>query len=330
MKPFRALRVFGKAEGARLVDLTIDQLSAGEVLIEVHYSSLNYKDALAVTGKAPILKSYPLNAGIDAAGVVKDSQDARFPKGTEVLVTGCGIGEVVDGGFSKYLRVAGDSVVPRPENLTLKETMTLGTAGFTAALALERMEHNGQSPKLGPILITGASGGVGSMAIQIFSQNGYETIAVSGKSESHSYLKKLGAAQVVSVEELKLGSKPLESVRFGGAVDNVGGELLSQILASTELWGNVASIGMVASPALNTTVMPLILRGVSLLGASSNNCPRSLRHLLWQKLAGPWKPENLESTIHSTVGLDEIQKACENLINRKIIGRVLVDVMGAK
>ena len=325
---FKALRVHkvGKQQEARLQDMAEEELSPGDVLIEVHHSGVNYKDALAVTGKGLILKNFPLNPGIDAAGIVLSSKDPRFAKGQAVLVNGCGTGEVVDGGFAQCLRVKAEFVVPLPNGLSSREAMLLGTAGFTAALALQRMEHNGQRPDLGPILITGASGGVGSFAVQLFAHAGYEVHAVSGKPEATNYLKELGARTVISPQDLQLGSRPLESVRFGGAVDNVGGRLLGQVLAHVQLWGNVAAVGLAESMELHTTVMPFILRGVSLLGTSSNNTPMPLRHELWQKLAGPWKPVHLERVHARTIGLQDIPQACEDLIGRKVQGRILVDV----
>lgn len=324
MNSFWALRVH--ENGAKVEQITSNDLTPGEVDIEVHYSGINYKDALAGTGRGKILKRFPLNAGIDASGVILESRDKRFHKGQEVLVNGCGIGESFDGGYCEILRVAGDSVVPLPKGLSMREAMILGTAGFTASLALHRMEVNGQKPDLGPILITGASGGVGSFAVQLFAQNGYEVHAVSGKQEAIAYLKNLGAAQVIAPEELHLGDRPLEKVRYGGAVDNVGGELLSRILAHVQLWGNVASIGLAQSHELNTTVMPFILRGVSLLGASSNNCTRELRHQLWSKLGGAWRPKHLDSIVTRTVGLKDLMGAFEDLLNRRIHGRILVEI----
>jgi acrylyl-CoA reductase (NADPH) len=219
-----------------------------------------------------------------------------------------------------------DSVVPLPPGLTMREAMILGTAGFTAALAFYRMEKNGQDPKLGPILVTGASGGGGSFAVQIFAQNGYEVHAVSGKHEAIAALKKYGASQVIAPEELGLGTRPLEKVRYGGAVDNVGGELLSHLLAHVQLWGNVSSIGMASSPELQTTVMPFILRGVSLLGASSNNCTRDVRHQLWRRLGAEWRPKHLENVLARTVGLKDLVTAFEDLIHRRVQGRILVEI----
>jgi NADPH2:quinone reductase len=333
MKPFWALRIHApdgdKNNGepyATLQQVKLEELTAGEVVIEVHYSGVNYKDALAATGRGRILKKFPLNAGIDAAGVVIESSDKRFSKGQSVLVNGCGLGETEDGGYSEVLRVKGDSVVPLPAGLTLKESMIIGTAGFTAALALYRMLQNGQTPSMGPILVTGASGGVGSFAVQIFSQAGFEVIAASGKHEAVKYLTKLGAKQVIAPADLGLGNRPLESVKFGGVVDNVGGKLLAQAMAHTQLWGNVSCIGLAESPELHATVLPLILRGVSLLGASSNNCLREVRHEVWRRLGAEWRPKHLNETLTRTVDLKELMLACDDLIHRRVFGRVLVEI----
>ena len=331
MKPFWALRVHAPDEErgepfARLEQLNFSDLSPGNVTIEVHYSGVNYKDALAGSGKGRILKKFPLNGGIDASGIVLESSDSRFKVGQQVLVNGCGIGESVDGGYSEVLRVAGDSIVPLPPGLSLREAMILGTAGFTAALALHRMEQNGQHPELGRIAITGASGGVGSFAIQLFHQRGYKVVAISGKHDAIRTLKDLGADEVIAPEQLELGSRPLESVQFGGAVDNVGGPLLAKLLAHTQLWGNVASIGMAQSAELHGSVLPFILRGVSLLGASSNNCARELRHSLWRKLGKEWRPKQLDSLVARTVGLKDLTLAFDDLLHRRVHGRILVEI----
>ncbi|MGE0525620.1 MAG: YhdH/YhfP family quinone oxidoreductase [Bdellovibrionales bacterium] len=328
MKTCRAFRIHnvGGKVHAQLQDVNLKDLTPGDVLIAVNYSSVNYKDALAATGKGKILRRFPLNGGIDAAGVVTESSDPRFSPGQKVLVTGCGLSETYDGGYSEIMSAKAESVVPLPQGLTSREAMLLGTAGFTAALALHRMEQNGQTAALGPILVTGATGGVGSFAIQLFAQAGYTVVAVSGKAAASPYLQALGASEILTPEALDLGDRPLESIRFGGAVDNVGGKLLAKVLAHTELWGNVASIGLAAGHELHTTVMPFILRGVSLLGISSNNTPMSKRHWLWKQLAGPWKPKSLESILARTVSLNELPAAFEDLLNRQIQGRILVEI----
>ncbi len=332
MNPFWALRVHGpeNAPHAKLQQVTLDELTSGDVVIESNYSSINFKDALCTTGRGRILKKFPLNAGIDVAGHVLESKDSRFKPGQKVLINGMGIGESYDGGYSEIVRAPGDSVVALPEGLTLKESMILGTAGFTAALARLRMEINGQTPDKGPILVTGASGGVGSFAVQIFAQGGYDVHAVSGKHEAIKYLKALGAKEVLAPEQLELGTRPLEKARYGGAVDNVGGKLLSQILANVQLWGNVASIGLAESHELHTTVMPFILRGVSLLGTSSNNTPMQLRKDIWRKLGAEWKPKNLDQILTRTVGLKDLMLACEDLMHRRVHGRILVEIRAEK
>ena len=304
--------------------MSVDDLTAGDVVIKVHYSSLNYKDALGITGKGKILKTFPINAGIDAAGVVLSSKDLRFKEGDQVLVTGCNIGEITDGGLSEVLRVASANVVPLPKGLTLKEATTLGTAGFTAALCLDRFLENGQRPMHGPILVTGATGGVGTLSIQILSHYGFEVWAVSGKPEHFDFLKKLGAAQVFSPEDLALGSKPLESIRFGGAVDNIGGEWLPKVAAHVQLWGNIACVGLAAGAQTNMTVMPMILRGVSLLGISSNNTPMPRRLKLWEHLASDWKPAKLNDILQREITLDDAISVADDFMNRKIVGRVIV------
>jgi len=323
IKAFRIFSEEGKVKG-RVVSMDENELSPGNVVIRVRYSGVNFKDALAGAGAGLILKKFPLNGGIDAAGVVETSSDSRFKPGQEVLVNGTGIGENFDGGYAEKLRVSADSIVPKPEGLTLKEAMLLGTAGFTAALAIHRMEVNGQTAAKGPILVTGASGGVGSFAVQILAQAGYEVIAVSGKSSAQTYLQELGATEVIAPDDLNLGNRPLESVKFGGVIDNVGGELLAKAIAHTQLWGNVSSIGLTASSELNTTVMPFILRGVSLLGVSSNNCPMDMRKQIWNRLGAEWKPRHLEKVLAKTLTLDDLPQAFQDLLQRKVTGRMVV------
>lgn len=323
---FRALRVFeeNKVITPKIVTMSLDELTPGDVVIKVHYSSLNFKDALGITGKGKILKSNALNPGIDAAGVVISSESSQFKQGDEVLVTGCNIGEATDGGLSQILRVQSGNVVDLPKGLTLKEAMTLGTAGFTAALCLDRFLENHQRPMQGPILVTGATGGVGSIAIQILSHYGFEVWALSGKPEHFDFLKKLGAAKVFTEDELALGKRPLESIRLGGAVDNLGGEWLGKIAAHTQLWGNIASVGLAAGSEFTMTNMPLILRGVSLLGISSNNTPMPRRLKLWQHLASDWKPSRLNEILHREITLDDVIKTADDFMNRKVVGRIVV------
>ncbi len=323
----RACRVFQEAGRIvpRLVEMATDQLSPGDVRIRVHWSGVNYKDALAVTGRGKILRRFPLNAGIDASGLVLSSSHPRFRAGDPVLVNGMGLGESHDGGYAEELRVPADWIVPLPAGLTLREAMILGTAGFTAALAVERMELNGQRPGQGPIVVTGASGGVGSIAVALLAARGYAVTAVSGRPQHRDYLLDLGAAEVVTPEELRLGSRPLETARFAGALDNVGGELLAGLIRHVGLWGQIACIGMAGSADLAASVFPLILRGVSLLGISSGNCPMPLRTEIWNRLGGELRPPRLESIVSRVVPLDGVVEAATSLVERRALGRTLVD-----
>jgi NADPH2:quinone reductase len=324
---FRACRVFEEAGrvAPRLVEMSPEELSPGDVVVRVRWSGINYKDALAITGRGRILKRFPLNAGIDASGVVESSGDARFRPGDAVVVNGMGLGESHDGGFAEVLRVPGDWVVPLPAGLTLRESMILGTAGFTAALAVVRMEWNGQAPAKGAIVVTGATGGVGSAAVSILAARGYRVIAVSGRPEHAEYLRGLGAAEVKAPAELELGSRPLEATRYGGVIDNVGGELLAGLVRHVGLWGQVACIGMASSPELATSVFPLILRGVSLLGVSSGNCPMPLRHEVWTRLGADLKPPHLDAIASREVALPAVLEAAATLMDRSALGHVLVD-----
>jgi acrylyl-CoA reductase (NADPH) len=327
-KSFRAFRVQQKDKGvsAQVTTLSWEDLVKSDVIIEGHYSSVNFKDALACTGRGKILKHFPLTAGIDFAGTVVSDKTGAYRAGDPVLVTGCGIGEVIDGGYAEFLSVPAESVVPLPNGLTLEEAMVLGTAGFTAALSLSRLEQNGQTPQKGPIVVTGASGGVGTVATDILSNQGYEVWSVSGKAEAEEFLLQLGARRVLTPAQLELGTRPLESVRFAGAIDNVGGELLAGLLRHVDLWGNVASVGLAGGSDLSTTVMPFVLRGVSVLGISSNNCPRTTRLELWRRLAGLWRPKNLAKIYTETISLDQLPQAFERILDRKVMGRMVVDL----
>ena len=330
---FLACRVFeapGGSVASRLVRMEPDELSPGDVLLRVLWSGINYKDALAVTGRGRSLKRFPLNGGIDAAGHVLESKDPRFEPGDPVLVNGMGLGESHDGGFAERLRVPGDWIVPLPAGLTLRESMVLGTAGFTAALAIHRMEQLGQRPELGAVAVTGASGGVGSIAIQILRARGYEVLAVSGRPEHREYLLRMGASEVRTPDELQLGTRPLEAARFGGAIDNVGGELLAGLTRHVAPWGQVACIGMAASSDLHTSVFPLILRGVSLLGVTSTNCPMPLRTEVWNRLGGELRPPALDQVVSRVVPLAEVLDAAPSLIERRSLGRLLVDCGGGE
>jgi NADPH2:quinone reductase len=329
MAAFSAFRIHENTDGtvrAGLEKLSLDDLLPGEVVIRSRYSSVNYKDALAATGKGRILRRFPLTGGIDVAGVVTSSDDARFHKGDQVLVTGCGMGESHDGGFSEVVRVPADWVVPLPEGLSLFDAMALGTAGFTAALAIDRMEQNGLAPGQGPVVVSGASGGVGSIAIDLLSGCGYEVVALSRKPEIKDYLLSLGAVEVLNAKAIAATDKPLETTRWAGAIDNVGGDLLGWLTRTVQPWGSIASIGMAGGVELHTTVMPFILRGVSILGITSANCPMSRRVKVWQRLATDMKPQHLASIVSGRVTLDELPGVFETLLSAQHCGRYVVDL----
>jgi NADPH2:quinone reductase len=328
MSTFRAFRIHeieGKV-GGRFDALTLEQLSPGEVVIEIHYSDVNYKDALAATGAGKILRRYPLVGGIDLAGVVRASDDARYQPGDAVLVTGCGLSETVDGGYAQLARVAGDSVIPMPAGLDAFRAMALGTAGFTAALAIHRMERNGQAPARGPVVVTGATGGVGSVAIDMLAGRGYEVIAVTGKPDAGGYLKSLGAATVVARQDLQLGSRPLEAARFAGAIDSVGGELLAGLTRHMDFWGNIASVGLAGGAELKTTVLPFILRGVNLLGINSSATQRSERLEVWGRIAADLAPRHLDRIVTRTIDFEDLPGVFQAYIDGKVIGRTVVRI----
>ncbi|MGQ0384764.1 MAG: oxidoreductase [Gammaproteobacteria bacterium] len=328
MKPFKAFRIHerdGKIV-AGFESLRLEELTPGDVVIRVRYSSINYKDALAATGAGRILRKYPLNGGIDLAGEVESSADQRYRPGEPVLVTGCGLSEGVDGGYSEYARVAGDSVMRLPAGIDLAESMAIGTAGFAAALAIHRMEHNGQAPAKGPIVVTGASGGVGSIAVDLLAGRGYEVVAVSGKPEADEYLKALGAAKILRRQEIDLGKRPMDATRWAGAIDNVGGELLSWLTRTVDYWGNIASIGLAGSPRLETTVLPFILRGINLLGINSSATPRDLRLTVWQRLASDLRPRHLDRLVTRTLPFDELPGAFDDYLKGRVQGRTVVKI----
>ena len=329
MDSFRALRVHENTDGtvgAVLQALTLDDLSPGEVIIRSRYSSVNYKDALAATGKGRILRRFPLVAGVDVAGEVTASVDDRFREGDQVLVTGCGLGESHDGGFSEVVRVPADWVVPLPPGMTLFDAMMLGTAGFTAALAIDRMEQNGLVPAQGPVVVTGASGGVGSVAIDLLSGRGYEVTALSRKLQATDYLQSLGAAEVLDAKVAADSGKPLEAARWAGAIDNVGGAVLGWLTRSMLPWGSIASIGLAGGAELHTTVMPFILRGVSILGITSANCPMPRRLKIWQRLVTDLQPQHLASIVAGQVTLDELPAVFATLLSGEHRGRYIVDL----
>jgi len=327
---FRAFRIHDEAEGYRagLEDLSVDDLSAGEVTIRVAWSGINYKDALAATGRGKILRHSPLVGGIDVAGTVVASAADEFKIGDRVLANGSGLSETRDGGYSEYLRLPADIVVRLPAGLSLREAMGLGTAGFTAALCLHRMEANGQHPDMGPIIVTGASGGVGSVAIDLLTSAGYEAHAITGKTEQFDWLEQLGARQCISRHDLHWGNKPLERASWAGCIDNVGGDMLAGISRVIDLWGNIACCGMAGGHGLHTTVFPMILRGVSLLGISSTNCPIELRRTIWERLGSDWKPPHLDEIIREEVGLEEMTQVFDKMLDGHSLGRTVVRIGG--
>jgi acrylyl-CoA reductase (NADPH) len=328
MRTFRAFRIHEEDRRivARFEELTLDDLSPGDVVVRVTHSSVNYKDALAATGAGKILRRYPLVGGIDFAGVVESSADARFRAGEEVLVTGCALSETHDGGYAEYARVSGDWIIPMPQGLDARAAMSLGTAGFTAALAIHLMERNEQAPGGGPIAVTGASGGVGSIAIDMLAGRGYQVIAVSGKAAAAEYLKSLGAVRVLLREEIDYGSKPLEATQFGGAIDSVGGRTLAWLTRTVGFRGNIASIGLAGGAELETTVMPFILRGVNLLGINSSATPRDLRLAVWRRIATDLAPRHLARIVTRTVAFADLPSAFAPLIEGRILGRTLVEI----
>lgn len=328
MTMFRAFRIHNDEAGyhAGIEAMSTDALSPGEVLVKTAYSSVNYKDALAGTGKGRILRTYPLNGGIDVAGHVIASTDPAFKEGDAVLCTGSGLSETRDGGYSEYARLDARWTIPLPAGLSLRESMILGTAGFTAALALLRMQDNRQTPSLGPIAVTGASGGVGQLAIDIFSRAGYEVHAISGKTDHFDALRELGASECIDRHQLVFSGKPMDSARFGGALDNVGGGMLSGLLPLIGPYGNVAICGNAGGVAFDSTVMPFIIRGASLLGIASAGTARDIRDSIWQHLASDWKPRHLERIATREVTLDGLPGIFASMLAGDSSGRTLVRI----
>jgi NADPH2:quinone reductase len=326
VETFKALRVHQEGDKIvpRLEQLTVNDLSPGDVVIRGEYSSINYKDALATTGKGRILRRFPLVAGVDIAGSVLTSEDKRFKPGDVVAVHGCGLSETRDGGFSEIARVPADYVNKLPPGIDARTAMALGTAGFTAALAIHRLERNGQTPALGPIAVTGATGGVGSVAINLLAGLGYRVTALTSKTTADDYLRGLGATDILHLKGLELGTKPLEKTLWGGAVDNLGGATLGWLTRTVSPHGNIASIGLAQGTELNTTVMPFILRGVSLLGINSVEISPELRAEIWRRLAGDLKPTHLDRIVSREVSLSEVLDVVDGWVDGNIVGRCLV------
>ena len=301
-------------------------LDPGEVSIRVAYSSVNYKDALAATGAGRIIRRYPCVGGIDLAGTVTDSRDPRFIKGEEVLCTSYDVGVAHHGGYAEQARVPADWVVKLPSGMSAKEAMSFGTAGFTAALAVVRMETNGLTPAKGPVIVSGATGGVGSVAIEILARLGYRVVALTGKESQGDYLKKIGAAEVMLRSSLDLAKiKPLDRATWAGAIDNLGGEVLAWLASTMQIDGTLASVGLAAGTGLNTTVMPFILRGVSLLGIDSVNCPMPVRAEVWRRLATDMKPQHLEAMTR-TIPFDALPEVFDDFLKARVTGRIVVAI----
>jgi acrylyl-CoA reductase (NADPH) len=324
---FRAFVVNKTEEGftAGIKELTLADLPPGEVLIKVAYSGVNYKDGLASIPEGRVVRSYPFVPGIDLAGVVAESSDSRFKPGDEVLATSYELGVSHYGGYSEYARVKTDWVVPLPAGLTLKEAMALGTAGFTAALAIHQLEKNGLQPHNGPVLVTGATGGVGSIGISILSALGYTVAASTGKSSEHDYLKELGASEILSREETSAESnRPLEKDRWAGSLDSVGSSTLAYLIRTTKYAGSIAAYGNTGGTNLNTTVFPFILRAINLLGIESVNCPMELRSLLWRRLASDFKPKHLLDMIGHEVPLEELPQVLATILKGGTRGHTII------
>ncbi len=327
-KKFRSFRINKDEDGYRagVQNISMDDLNEGDVTIQVAWSSVNYKDALAGTGKGKILRKFPLTGGIDIAGTVIESESDRFVAGDPVLITGCGFSETRDGGYSEYLRLDSNWAVSLPDGLSLREAMGLGTAGFTAALCLWHMEINGQTPAAGPIVVSGASGGVGSVAVDLLTTAGYEVHAISGKLEQWQYLETLGARQCISSKDLYWGEGLLEKTRWAGAIDNIGGDMLNGLTRVIQPFGNIASCGMAGGIGLNTSVMPFIIRGINLLGINSALTPMDVRKSVWERLAEQWKPTHLDMIIQNETDLDGLPEVFDRMLNSTSTGRKVVRI----
>ncbi len=327
MNKFSAYQIIeenGKSIG-RFVELSLDDLDAGEVVIRAHFSGVNYKDALAATGAGKVIRRFPCVGGVDVSGVVESSSDARFKAGDQVLVTGYDMGVAHDGGFAEFVRVPADWVVALPQGLTLFDAMALGTAGFTAALAIHRLEQNELAPAKGKVIVTGAAGGVGSLAVRMLSQLGYHVVALTSKATEQEYLRSLGAAEILLRSDIDFASKrPLESAQWAGALDSVGGDTLPWLLRTMQQNGAIACFGNAGGVELHTSVFPFILRGVKLLGVDSAATQQPLRSQMWQRLAGDLRIANLDQIGHR-IAFADLPQACAKLIRNEAHGRAVVE-----
>ncbi len=324
---FKAL-VVDKPEGQHQYQFTSwqeTQLPDKPIRVKVDYSSLNFKDGLAVTGKGKILRDYPMIPGIDMSGVVLESKSEQFRPGDAVVLTGAGLGEDYCGGYAEQVKVDPDALLMLPEGMTAHNAMSVGTAGFTAMLAVAAIENAGVTPDQGPILVTGAAGGVGSVAIAILSRLGYAVTAVTGRKETHSYLTELGATEIISRTEMEQPARPLETQKWAGAVDNVGGPILSRLIAETEINGAIASCGLAASHELSSTVMPFILRAIKLIGINSTHVTRAHRINMWERLSKLFD-DAFWAGITETITFDQIPEYAEKITNGQIRGRVVVGI----
>ncbi len=326
-KTFKALMVTKTEDNfsVNVQNVSLNDLPAGEVLIKVAYSGINYKDGLASIPEGKIVKSYPFIPGIDLAGTVVSSEDPRFSEGDEVIATSYEIGVSHYGGYSQYARIPADWIVPLPEGLTLKEAMVLGTAGFTAALSIQRLEENGLSPDKGKVLVTGATGGVGSLAVSMLAKQHYHVVASTGKSAEHDYLHQLGAKDIISREDVHSGKiKALDQQQWAGAIDPVGGEVLASILSKIQYNGSVAVSGLTGGGGVPTTVYPFILRGVNLLGIDSVHCPMETRRQMWYRMATDLKPDHLLDSINREITLEELPETLPTILKGQVRGRIIV------
>ena len=324
-KAYRIREVEKKAVGG-FEEMGLDDLDRGELVVRVAYSSVNYKDALAATGAGRIIRRFPCVGGIDLSGTVTESSDPRFKRGDAVICTSYDLGVAHDGGYAEYARVPADWAVPIPKSMTLHDAMALGTAGYTAALAIVRMETNGLAPANGPVVVSGATGGVGSLAIDMLARLGYSVTALTGKESESAYLKMLGAKDVMPRKSLDLAKiKPLDRSTWAGAVDNLGGEVLAWMASTMMVGGTIAAIGLAASMSLNTTVAPFILRGVSLLGIDSGTTPMPLRREVWRRLATDLRPAHLKEMTR-TIPFEDLPTVFDGLLKGAAKGRIVVDM----
>jgi acrylyl-CoA reductase (NADPH) len=327
MEKFKAYRIYeesGKVQG-RIVEMTLDELDPGDVVIKTAYSSVNYKDALSGTGAGKIVRRYPCVGGIDASGTVHSSTDPRFKPGDEVICTSYDMAMAHDGGYAPWLRVPGDWIVPLPKGLTLFDAMALGTAGYTSALAIHLLEHNGMAPGKGKVLVNGATGGCASLAIDMLSKLGYSVTAITGKTAEHDYLKKLGAAEILGREALAATKRPLEKSLWAAALDSVGGEQLGTLTRSMQQHGVIGSFGNAGGIELNTTVLPFILRGLRLIGVDSAYTPMEIRRRVWERLGSDLRPRHL-GDIAQTVTIEDLPSVFEKMLKQETKGRLVVEL----